>query len=93
MKISKIVFFLYAPVTFVFLSGCASTQVSPKPGATTTPELDAKFGDAVRAARAAMTLDPAAASKNPAVHSVDAKTAKEQVNALREQSKGAGSTN
>ncbi|MDO8769805.1 MAG: hypothetical protein Q7K57_14085 [Burkholderiaceae bacterium] len=39
------------------LTGCAST---------TTPELDAKFGDAVRAAREAQTLNPnASANKDP----------------------------
>lgn len=50
----------------VMVAGCGSV----------TPELDARFGDAVRTAREQQTLNPvpAAASKDP-VQSIDAKAA------------------
>ena len=46
---------------------------------TTTPELDAKFGDAVRAAREAQTVNPAASASKDPVLGIDGKAA---VNAL-----------
>lgn len=46
------------------LAGCAST----------TPELDAKFGDSVRVVREAQTLNPAAANKDP-VAGIDGRAA------------------
>lgn len=46
---------------------------------TTTPELDAKFGDAVRAAREAQTVNPAASANKDPVQGIDGKAA---VNAL-----------
>lgn len=52
------------------LTGCVST---------TTPELDAKFGDAVRAARKAQTLNPDAAISKDPVLGLDGKSA---VNAM-----------
>lgn len=52
------------------LSGCVST---------TTPELNARFGDAVRAAREAQTLNPAASANQDPVLGLDGKAA---VNAL-----------
>ena len=42
---------------------------------STTPELDAKFGDAVRAAREAQTLNPAASSNKDPVLGLDGKAA------------------
>ena len=51
------------------LTGCANT----------TPALDAKFGDAVRAAREAQTLNPAASANKDPVLGLDGKAA---VNAL-----------
>ncbi|NMM20016.1 MAG: hypothetical protein HHJ15_08730 [Rhodoferax sp.] len=50
-------------------TGCAST----------TPELDAKFGDAVRAARESQTLNPTASTNKDPVLGLDGKAA---VNAL-----------
>jgi hypothetical protein len=47
------------------LTGCAST----------TPELDAKFGDAVRAAREAQTLNPGASANKDPVLGLDGKSA------------------
>jgi hypothetical protein len=47
------------------LTGCVST----------TPELDAKFGDAVRAAREAQTLNPTASANQDPVLGVDGKAA------------------
>lgn len=47
------------------LTGCAST----------TPELDAKFGDAVRAARDKQILNPAASANQDPVLGVDGKAA------------------
>lgn len=52
------------------LTGCVST---------TTPELDAKFGDAVRAAREAQTLNPTASANKDPVVGVDGNAA---VNAI-----------
>lgn len=52
------------------LTGCVSI---------TTPELDAKFGDAVRAAREAQTLNPGASANKDPVLGLDGKAA---VNAL-----------
>lgn len=46
---------------------------------TTTPELDAKFGDAVRAAREAQTVNPSASANKDPVQGLDGKSA---VNAL-----------
>lgn len=43
--------------------------------APTTPALDARFGDAVRAARERQTLDPAAAARADPVSGIDAKAA------------------
>jgi hypothetical protein len=45
-------------------------------GEAETPRVDAKFGDAVRSARLAQTIDPQAASKSSAVHSLDSRSAK-----------------
>lgn len=41
-----------------------------------TPIVDAKFGDAVRNARLAQTIDPQAAAKSSAIHALDARSAK-----------------
>lgn len=47
------------------LAGCGST----------TPELDARFGDAVRAAREAQTLNPGASANKDPVLGLDGKAA------------------
>lgn len=52
------------------LTGCVSTN---------TPELDSKFGDAVRAARKAQTLNPDAPANKDPVLGIDGKSA---VNAM-----------
>lgn len=50
-----------------------------------SPQLDAKFGDAVRAARASQTLDPQAGVKNAGKQpSMDAESAVNSVHTLRE---------
>lgn len=48
------------------MAGCAGT---------TTPELDAKFGDAVRTSRERQTLNPAASANKDPVLGIDAKAA------------------
>jgi type IV pilus biogenesis protein CpaD/CtpE len=84
MKIMSLVFLL-------LLSGCASMRSYP--GKTITPELDSKFGDAVRAARAAQTVDPNAANKTSLTHSLDTHTAKTVVDAYQSGGQGtSGST-
>jgi len=48
-------------------------------GCSTTPNYDAKFGDAVREARMKMTLNPDAGKDNADVAGMDGKSAKEAV--------------
>jgi hypothetical protein len=61
---------LALPIAAVLLAACANSP---------TPNYDAKFGDAVRNARQAMTLNPnAGASGNP-VAGMDGKAAAEAV--------------
>jgi type IV pilus biogenesis protein CpaD/CtpE len=75
----------------VLLNGCAMTQGYP--GRTVTPELDSKFGDAVRAAKAAQTVDPNAANKTSLTHSLDPQTAKTVVDTYQSGGQGtSGST-
>ncbi|MEJ7929742.1 hypothetical protein WG922_07130 [Ramlibacter sp. AN1015] len=57
--------FLVPLLGVVLMSGCASS----------TPQYDARFGDAVRQARHAMTLNPAAAAAVP-IRSFDGKPAR-----------------
>jgi hypothetical protein len=66
-------------------TGCNWTS-SFKPMFTgETPQLDAKFGDAVRAARAAQTLDPQASARNAGqLPTMDAESAVNSVHTLRE---------
>jgi len=52
----------------ILASGCANS---------TTPHYDARFGQAVRAARMAMTIDPAAGRKGDAANGLDGRAAKE----------------
>ncbi|OHC68547.1 MAG: hypothetical protein A2045_17465 [Rhodocyclales bacterium GWA2_65_20] len=54
-------------VTAAALAGCAST----------TPNLDAHFGEAVLAARAAQTINPSASLNKDPVSGVDGQAAKE----------------
>lgn len=51
------------------LAGCAST----------TPEYDARFGDAVRSTRLAQTLNPQAGENNEPVNGLDGKATREAV--------------
>ncbi|HEX2531975.1 MAG TPA: hypothetical protein VHK70_10995 [Burkholderiaceae bacterium] len=48
-------------------------------GCSTTPNYDAKFGDAVREARLKMTIDPQAGKATDQVAGMDGKSAKEAV--------------
>lgn len=48
-------------------------------GCSTTPNYDAKFGDAVREARLKMTINPEAGLKEDPVAGMDGKSAKEAV--------------
>lgn len=64
------------------LAGCAST----------TPELDAKFGDAVRAAREAQTLNPTASANKDPVLGVDGKAAAHAQDRYRDSFKAPPST-
>lgn len=48
-------------------------------GCSTTPNYDAKFGDAVREARMQMTLNPDAGKNTDPVAGIDGKSAKEAV--------------
>ena len=54
----------------VLAAGCAQT---------TTPHYDAMFGTAVRDARLAMTIDPAAATRDDKVLGIDGNAAREAV--------------
>lgn len=49
-------------------AGCANSP---------TPHYDARFGDAVRSARLAMTIDPTAGAKGDAAAGLDGRAAKE----------------
>lgn len=64
------------------LTGCAST----------VPELDAKFGDAVRAARLNQTLNPAASANKDPVLGVDGKAAVNAMERYQESFKSPPST-
>lgn len=60
------------------LSGCA---------ATSTPNYDARFGDAVRQARIAMTINPRAAANPDPVAGIDGKAAHEAFQRYQESFK------
>jgi hypothetical protein len=55
--------------TLALLAGCAGT----------TPHYDKRFGDAVRQARSAMTIDPAAASNPDQAAGIDGQAGREAV--------------
>lgn len=55
----------FAVAALLALSGCAAT----------TPEWDARFGDAARQARAQQLVDPAAGGRAPAPEGLDGKAA------------------
>jgi len=57
-------------VVAMLAAGCASTP---------TPHYDTQMGAAVRAARLAMTIDPAAGSRPDEVTGIDGRAAKEAV--------------
>lgn len=61
-----LVFTVAAVGAVVQLTGCASS---------TTPVLDSRFGDAVRAAREAQTLNPTASANRNPVLGIDGKAA------------------
>jgi hypothetical protein len=46
-------------------------------GCTTTPDYDARFGDAVREARSAMTIDPKASANTDPAAGIDGQAARE----------------
>lgn len=54
----------------VLAAGCAETM---------TPRYDTVFGDAVKDARMAMTIDPAAGSRGGEVRGIDGRAAKEAI--------------
>jgi hypothetical protein len=58
---------LAALISLLLLGACASS----------TPQYDARFGDAVRQARQAMTLNPTASATGTAVGTLDGKIARE----------------
>lgn len=60
------------------LAGCVSSR---------TPQFDARFGQAVNAAKAAQTLDPQAASKAPAPNGLDGPAADETIHRYRDSFK------
>ena len=60
----------------VTLAGCAST-----------PNYDARFGDAVRQARVAMTVNPAGSSMSDPVAGIEGQAAKEAMNRYYESFK------
>ena len=64
---------LLAMLGLAALAGCANT-----------PRYDARFGDAVRHARVAMTINPAGSSMNDPVSGIDGQAAKEAVNRYHE---------
>ncbi len=68
---------LAGAVALAALSGCAST----------TPQLDSKFGQAVNAAKAQQTIDPDAARKADPGTGIDGAAAKEAVDRYRESFK------
>ena len=57
-------------IVAVLAAGCANTP---------TPQYDAQMGAAVRAARLAMTIDPAAGSRADEALGIDGRAAKEAV--------------
>jgi hypothetical protein len=59
---------LLSLTTLLLLAGCAIS---------TTPEYDTRFGDAVRQARAAMTLNPNAGANTDPVAGMDGKSSQE----------------
>jgi hypothetical protein len=61
---------LLAPVLLALVGGCA---------ASTTPNYDLRFGDAVREARQRMTLNPNAGSNPDAVVGMDGRAARETI--------------
>jgi hypothetical protein len=76
-------FKLIGMVAFSFIiAGCSAMQAK-LPSEPETPMLDAKFGEAVRAARAAMTIDPDAAKKSSTTHSLDGQSANNGVEAYQ----------
>ncbi len=68
---------LMVPPLLALLGACASSP---------TPHYDARFGDAVRAARLAQTLVPQGASTNP-VAGIDGKAAREAAGRYHESFK------
>jgi hypothetical protein len=69
-------------ISLSLTQGCSSLTTS-FPGATETPQLDAKFGNAVRTAKAAMIIDPNAAKGANTAHSLDATSANNSTEAYQ----------
>lgn len=65
------------------LTGCVSI---------TTPELDAKFGDAVRAAREAQTLNPTASASQQPLPGLDGRSAVNAIDRYQDSFKAPPST-
>lgn len=64
------------------LSACSSLKMT-MPGDPETPQLDAKFGDTVRAAKAAMIINPNAAKGANTAHALDANSANNSTEAYQ----------
>jgi hypothetical protein len=64
-------------LTLALLAGCAGT----------TPHYDKRFGDAVRQARSAMTIDPQAGAKADVATGIDGKAASEAMARYQESFK------
>ena len=69
---------LIVAVAGLVLAGCASS---------TTPRLDARFGDAVRQVRALQTIDQSASSNPDPVAGIDGPAARNTVDRYRESFK------
>ncbi|MGJ7917962.1 hypothetical protein ACI48D_21080 [Massilia sp. LXY-6] len=61
--------------SFVLMAGCAQTV---------TPNYDIRFGDAVREARLAMTIDPSAGQRGGEVKGIDGRAAQEGIKLYQE---------
>jgi hypothetical protein len=77
---------VFALVCVSLSLGCVSTG-GRSVGDPETPVIDAKFGDAVRSARLAQTIDPQAASKTSTTHALDARSGKAAHEAYVESNK------
>ncbi|MFS2019924.1 hypothetical protein ACEN88_25500 [Massilia sp. CT11-108] len=69
------------------LTVCALALLAAGCAATPTPRYDMQLGAAVREARLAMTIDPAAGSRPDEVKGIDGRAAKEAIKRYRDSFK------